>query len=481
MAAWGLLTTLHIWVRTRWQLILLRSVIGILEAGFYPTTVAYLSLFYTRYEFGRRLGLFYGQYAVAGALGGLLSYAVFSRFPHTDNPKPGAWRSWQVLFVIEGVATVILALIGFFWLPHNARSAWFLKDDERRWAEERIERDQMSQSTSSHASEADEIEAQDPMSEEAHALLQSRSFSSHAASSSRPATDDRGLSKADIVEAVFEWKLWYLLMCNILSSIPVTAFSVFLPLVLKPLASSPAYANLLTAPPFLFGAVIMYGFTHWSDVSRQRMVPILWSLGLILLGLGGVVAIPSSVPALRYIALCVLLSGTFVASPLTIAWFTGNTPEIGKRSVILGINGWGKSRASPVKRTSSVNHLCHLGNLAGVLSSMLFQPKFGPTYNVPFFITLALMLFAFVGYGFFRVLLIQENRTRKALLESWSEAETEAERQYGRGPLASRQAPPTIINGVKQIFGDAHSDWIRDAVESEGRRGDERITFQYGL
>src|SRR6266536_1510846 len=65
MILWGLCTVAHVAVRRKWQLVALRIVIGSLEAGFYPTTVSYLSLFYTRYEFGRRLGLFYGQYAVA--------------------------------------------------------------------------------------------------------------------------------------------------------------------------------------------------------------------------------------------------------------------------------------------------------------------------------------------------------------------------------------------------------------------------------
>lgn len=68
-------------MRTRAQLLTLRMMIGTLEAGFYPTTVFYLGLFYTRYEFAQRLGMFFGQYAVAGAFGGLVSWAVFKIFP----------------------------------------------------------------------------------------------------------------------------------------------------------------------------------------------------------------------------------------------------------------------------------------------------------------------------------------------------------------------------------------------------------------
>jgi hypothetical protein len=44
--------------------------IGAFEAGFYPTAIAYLSIFYCRYDLAVRIGLFYGQYAVAGAFSG---------------------------------------------------------------------------------------------------------------------------------------------------------------------------------------------------------------------------------------------------------------------------------------------------------------------------------------------------------------------------------------------------------------------------
>lgn len=54
------------------QLIALRLLIGLFEAGFYPTCVFYLSTFYTRFDLGVRIGLFYGQYVVAGAFSGAI-------------------------------------------------------------------------------------------------------------------------------------------------------------------------------------------------------------------------------------------------------------------------------------------------------------------------------------------------------------------------------------------------------------------------
>ncbi|KKY28274.1 putative major facilitator superfamily protein [Diplodia seriata] len=400
MALWGLCTTLHVWVHAAWQLYILRITIATLEAGFYPVTVSYLSLFYTRFEFGRRLAIFYGQAAVAGAFGGILSYAVFSHFPREDAreiddpaalPTHSSWHSWQILFLIEGLTTMTIALTGFFWLPERAKTAWFLNPDEREWAEERIKRDR-----------------------EAH----------------------------DVLSALSSWKVYYLLVFNILSAIPSTAFSIFLPLVLSPLSSTPALANLLTAPPYICAAATLYAFTSWSDRIRDRTKPILYSLAIVLVGFAGTIFLPSRTTepdanadsdsdkhdthllAPRYLALCILLSGTFIASPLTVAWLTNNLPAPGKRAIALGINGW--------------------GNVAGVLASLLFAPRFAPAgYRASFAWTAVAVAAAAAGFAGFRALLVRENDWRRSVIEGWDDEEVEAERRE--------------------------------------REGDERLTFVYGL
>lgn len=60
----------HAYSRFTAALIATRLLIGLFEAGFYPTAVAYLSTFYTRFDLAVRIGLFYGQYAIAGAFSG---------------------------------------------------------------------------------------------------------------------------------------------------------------------------------------------------------------------------------------------------------------------------------------------------------------------------------------------------------------------------------------------------------------------------
>ncbi|KAK7733482.1 hypothetical protein SLS57_000497 [Botryosphaeria dothidea] len=513
MALWGLCTTLHIWVHAAWQLYILRITIATLEAGFYPVTVSYLSLFYTRFEFGRRLAIFYGQAAVAGAFGGILSYAVFSRFPGQDAheidgptspPDRSSWHSWQILFLIEGCTTMCIALTGFFWLPERGKTAWFLTPEQREWAEERIRRDREGEveeirskrSPSPMPAHVDHDDLEASMQSTASAGEEARGLLSASQQSQRypsphsnntPQVNDRGLSAHDILSALCSWKVYYLLTFNILSAIPSTAFSIFLPLVLAPLSSTPALANLLTAPPYICAAATLYAFTSWSDRSRDRTKPILVSLVIVLLGFAGTIFLPSQTKAsgpdpssadeghlaIRYIALCILLSGTFIASPLTVAWLTNNFPAPGKRAIALGVNGW--------------------GNVAGVFASMLFSPKYqADGYRHSFVWTALCVLLAFAGFAGFRALIVAENARRRRTLERWTEDEVDAEKRWGRGPLRrgdagrSRRAEEVVDRVVEWLgssggsFERKMAGWIEE-WRSKDREGDERVTFVYGL
>ncbi|KAJ4989781.1 High-affinity nicotinic acid transporter 1 [Stagonosporopsis vannaccii] len=469
MLLWGLSTMLHVWVKQRWQLYTLRIVIGCLEAGFYPVTVSYLSLFYTRFEFGRRLSLFYGQAAVGGALGGIISYFVFKHFPDQRGDKSeGAsqWHSWQVLFLLEGSLTVIVALVGYFWLPHSVETAWFLTPEERRYASSRVVRDRAAQEGSATCSKHRDSNSFSPTSaadEESHGLLNP----APASPSHRKATlDDRGLTPHDILSALSSPLVWHLLACNILSAIPVYAFSVFLPLVLAPLTghkASPSLLNLLTAPPHICGAITLYLFASYSDRHRTRLRPILLGLGIMVTGLSLVVVLPTTWAVPRYLSLNILISGAYIASPLTVAWISGNTPSPGKRALMLGINGW--------------------GNLAGVISAMLFRPQYAETgYIVPFFWTLLSVAAAAGGYVLFLRNLSSENARRRALVHEWDPEERESERSEGTGPLVvERRWLAGVIAALrKSEVSPSVVAWLEDATLG-GREGDEKMTFEYGL
>jgi MFS family permease len=433
-------------------------------AGFYPVTVTYLSLFYTRFEFGRRLSLFYGQAAMGGALGGIISYLVFSHFgDQTGEANTSSWRPWQVLFLIEGTLTMIIAVAGYFVLPHSVETAWFLTPAERRYASTRVLRDRDMQNSSAATQQAD-VNNEQEHDEESRGLLDS-SKTPTSARRDRASLDDRGVTPRDILTSLSNGYIWHILVCNILSAVPVYAFSVFLPLVLAPLTkkSNPALVNLLTAPPHLCGAITLYFVARYSDKHRVRLGPVLFGLAVMVTGLVIVVVLPRSWAIPRYLSLNILLSGTYVASPLTVAWISGNTPSPGKRALLLGINGW--------------------GNFAGVIAAILFRPKYAESgYIVPFWWTLASVALSALGFILFRRRLQAENARRRGILSRWSEEAVALEQQEGAGPLAQEKQLARRIIGIAKS--NRRLAWLAEWLESAtqgGREGDEKITFVFGL
>ncbi|KAI5292272.1 hypothetical protein KEM52_006484, partial [Ascosphaera acerosa] len=289
-------------------------------------------------------------------------------------------------------------------------------------------------------------------------------------------TRDSGLGREDILSTVLFFPLIIpILILNILSAIPATAFSVFLPLVVSSMhISSPVYSNLLTAPPFLIATAALFIFSSWSDRTRQRIVPLLYSLGVTLAGLVlvmGFALLPES-PArgiLLYISLCVLLSGSYVPSPLATSWLAGNIPLPGKRAIILGINGY--------------------GNLAGVVSSVLFAPAHQATvYRLPFLVTALCTLAALAGYRLLRSYLLRVNISR-AKLAAWYTLECEENRSAGSVEVWTktiRHAPRwAVVGGVRWDQYVRH--WVGHSLlgmsieDCYVRRGDESVAYEYEL
>ncbi|KAJ4270559.1 hypothetical protein NW762_002247 [Fusarium torreyae] len=370
MFCWGVVTIGQAFIKGRSALIATRLLIGAFEAGFYPTAVAYLSFFYPRYDFCVRLALFYGQYAIAGAFSGSISYGIF----HLHG---GHLKNWQYLFVIEGALTCLFAMIAWLWLPNGPGSAWFLRADERIFAVERMKQDN-----------AEYVEHE---------------YSDDGIEKNR-------LSKRDFVETLKDWKLWTVLVLNICASVPSQAFSVFLPLVVQGLGYESILANLMTVPPFVCGALGLYAFALSSDHYKERGYHIVGGLLIGIVGLILTVTISSNTG--QYISLCVLLAGVYISAPLTMAWLSGNTPEPGKRALVLGVNGF--------------------GNLGGVIGAQLYRQRYKPHYKLPFYVTLGFLAIALVGYVSYRFMLAAVNKRKRALLDTMTPEEVESERLNDR-------------------------------------------------
>src|ERR1700761_2568156 len=123
-----------------WQTLAgLRVLLGILEAGFFPSCVYLLSTWYTRYDMGKRYSFFYILGCVASAFSGILAYGLMQL-----KGREGL-SGWRWIFIIEGVLTCCLGILGFWLLvgfPDDGKTyKGFLTERETKFMVSKVNAD----------------------------------------------------------------------------------------------------------------------------------------------------------------------------------------------------------------------------------------------------------------------------------------------------------------------------------------------------
>lgn len=118
------------------DLVLLRFYLGVAEAPFYPGALYLLSIFYTRKEIATRLSILYSGNIFATSFSGLIAAATFNTIDGHFGLK-----GWQWLFIIEGILTFAVGIIGIFTLADGPLTTRWLKPEERQLAHDRMVRD----------------------------------------------------------------------------------------------------------------------------------------------------------------------------------------------------------------------------------------------------------------------------------------------------------------------------------------------------
>jgi len=126
MVTWGLVSAAMMFADTATTFYVLRFLLGIAEAGFFPGIILYLTYWFPARSRAQALGLFYFGLPLALVLGGPLSgwllefHGVFGL------------RNWQWLFVIEGLLASLVGIAAYFYLVDRPRHARWLSDEQKQ-------------------------------------------------------------------------------------------------------------------------------------------------------------------------------------------------------------------------------------------------------------------------------------------------------------------------------------------------------------
>jgi ACS family tartrate transporter-like MFS transporter len=132
MVTWGLISAALMFVRTPAAFYLLRFLLGVAEAGFFPGVIYYLSLWYPAAHRARAIAAFMSAVPVAGLIGGPLSGALL------ELDGLHGLAGWQWLFLLEGLPAVILGTSVLFYLKDRPETTQWLTPAERDWLVETL-------------------------------------------------------------------------------------------------------------------------------------------------------------------------------------------------------------------------------------------------------------------------------------------------------------------------------------------------------
>jgi MFS family permease len=137
MISWGLLSAATLFVKSAPAFYLMRFLLGVAEAGFFPGVILYLTYWFPRAERARRTAAFMTAVAVAGVIGGPVSGWIMGNLGGIAG-----LAGWQWLFLLEGLPSAALGLVVLAHLDDGPSGARWLTEPERALLVARLEADE---------------------------------------------------------------------------------------------------------------------------------------------------------------------------------------------------------------------------------------------------------------------------------------------------------------------------------------------------
>lgn len=237
-----------------------------------------LSIFYTRKEIATRISILYTGNILATAFAGLIAIGIFK----LDGAANLA--GWQWLFIIQGLATFVVAIIAGFILPDDPLNTKWLTPEERILANQRI-------------------------------LLDT--------------VGEKGVVSpfAGLKAAASDPKLWLFAFMQHMH-LAANGFKNFFPTVVKTLGFNTEITLALTCPPYLIAGIISIAWSYSSGRFNERTWHITIAKAIAIIGF--VLGFATLNLGAKYFAMIVFSIGTYAVNSIILGWVSatcGQTKE----------------------------------------------------------------------------------------------------------------------------------------------------------
>ncbi|QDH64697.1 MFS transporter [Pseudomonas azotoformans] len=265
MVVWGVLSTCMYLIDGAMGFYVLRFLLGVAEAGFFPGILVFLNRWYPAGRRAQVTALFAIAVPMAGVIGGPLSGGILEHFHDL-----GGLRGWQWMFVIEGAPVILLGLVVLKCLPDSFETVKWLAPEQKQHLREQLHREE-----------------------------HRKSITSFSAILSNP-------------------QVWLLVAVYFAVMLAVNTLAFWMPTLIHGAGiGSDGKVGLLSAVPYLAGCFFMIGCGRSSDRQRERR----WHLCVPLLMSAAGIAIAGLAPANPAVVLGgLIVAGMGASAALPMFW-----------------------------------------------------------------------------------------------------------------------------------------------------------------
>ncbi|KAF4569448.1 hypothetical protein EYR40_008424 [Pleurotus pulmonarius] len=302
---WGIVMIGMAFVTTWWELVICRSLLGILEAGFFPACTYIISTWYVRGEIQKRMTGFYVLSIMVAGFSSAIAGGISEMAGIADL------GGWQWIFLLLGIVTVVAGLCAFYFVQDFPDKNKFLTQEQTNFVLGRINKD-------------------------------------------RSDAEFDHWTAAKFWSYLIDIHLWsYALMFGAVCT-TTYAFAYFLPIILvQGMGYTTLDAQLLTAPPYVFAAIYSFTLAWLSDKYLLRGPFLIFQAIFAIIGL--TLTAFHTVNGVRYLGVFFGIAGGSANVPAILGYMqnnvTGHTKRAFASAITIGGGGIGGIIASTVFRS----------------------------------------------------------------------------------------------------------------------------------
>src|SRR5205823_14863547 len=149
MVTWGIISAAMALVSGVRSFYTLRFLLGVAEAGFFPGIILYLTYWYPAEYRARFLAAFPVAVPVSTVIGAPVSGLLLG----LDGAM--GLKGWQWLFIIEGIPSVLLGIVTWFYLTDRPEKADWLTAEQKAWLSARLQAEIATKQAAKHLRHGD--------------------------------------------------------------------------------------------------------------------------------------------------------------------------------------------------------------------------------------------------------------------------------------------------------------------------------------